>query len=305
MVAGFDEGLRATPTIAGGRVFTIGAKRRLSCWNLSDGTAIWGVDTQKECGSPKGFFGRACSPLVESNIVMLNVGGRGGAGIVAFDVAIGSRRWQATDDAASCASPVAASIRGQRVILSLTREALVALQPANGHVLFRHRFRRTPNASVNAATPLVVEDLIFISASYGASARLLRFTDKDPEVVWSGDDSLSCHYATSLEHRGYLYAWHGRQEQGCELRCVELRTGKVRWSESGLKAGSVTLAGEELLLLTEQGLLLRAPATPDGFTPTAQGQALLFEARAFPALADGSFYARSKDRLWCLDLARP
>ena len=67
----------------------------------------------------------------------------------------------------------------------------------------------------------------------------------------------------------------------------------------------MTLAGEELLLLTEQGLLLRAPATPDGFKPTAQVQALPFEARAFPALADGRLYARSKDRLWCLDLAKP
>ena len=86
---------------------------------------------------------------------------------------------------------------------------------------------------------------------------------------------------------------------------MELRTGKVRWSESGLKAGSVTLAGEELLLLTEQGLLLRARATPDGFKPTAQVQALPFEARAFPALTDGRLYARSKDRLWCLDLAKP
>jgi outer membrane protein assembly factor BamB len=242
---------------------------------------------------------------VESNLVILNVGGRGGAGIVAFDAATGSRHWQATDDEASYASPVAASIRGQRVILSLTREALVALKPTDGQVLFRHRFRPAPHASVSAAMPLVVEDLIFISASYGAGARLLRFTEKDPEVVWSGDDSLSCHYATSVEHRGYLYGWHGRQEQGCELRCVELRTGKVHWSESGLKAGSVTLAGEELLLLTEQGLLLRVPATPDGFKPTAQVQALPFEARAFPALADGRLYARSKDRLWCLDLAKP
>lgn len=188
-------------------------RSRDSGWSLADVMAVWGVDAQKEFGSSKGVFGRACSPLVESNLVILKVGGHGGAGIVAFDAATGSRRWQATDDAASYASPVAANIRGQRVILPLTREALVALTPTDGQVLFRHRFRPAPSASVSAATPLVVEDLIFISASYGAGARLLRFTDKDPEVVWSGDDSLSCHYATSVEHRGYLYGWHGRQEQ--------------------------------------------------------------------------------------------
>jgi hypothetical protein len=132
----------------------------------------------------------------------------------------------------------------------------------------------------------------------------VRFRENGPEVIWSGDESLSNHYATSVQHRSFLYGWHGRQEQGCELRCVELQTSKVRWKEPGLKAGSVTLAGEELLVLTEKGELLRGPATPDGFKSTARVQALPFEARAFPALADGLLFARSKDRLFCLDLAK-
>jgi len=232
------------------------------------------------------------------------VGGRHGAGIVAFDCATGAKRWRATDDEVSYASPVAATIHGRRIVLSLTREALVALTPADGHVIFRHPWRPRPDASVSAATPLVVGDLIFISACYGAGASLLRFKDSGPEVIWSGDESLSNHYATSVQHRGFLYGWHGRQEQGCELRCVDLQSGKVRWKEPGLKAGSVTLAGEELLVLTENGLLLRAPATPEGFKPTARVQALPFDVRAFPALADGRLFARSKDRLVCLDLSK-
>lgn len=301
---GFDDGPRATPTAAEGRVFTFGAEGRLAGWKLADGVALWSVDTAKQFGSAKGFFGRACSPLVERNLVILNVGGRSGAGIVAFDAASGAKRWQATDDEASYSSPVAVTIQGRRVVLSLTREALVALNPADGQVLFRYPWRPKFNASVSAATPLVVGDQVFISASYGTGASLLRFKDSGPEVIWSGDDSLSSHYATSVVHRGYLYGWHGRQEQGCELRCVELQTGKVRWQESGLRAGSVTLAGEELLVLTEKGLLLRAPATPDGFKPTARVQALPFEVRAFPALADGLLFARSKDRLFCLDLTK-
>jgi hypothetical protein len=146
--------------------------------------------------------------------------------------------------------------------------------------------------------------LIFISACYGAGASLFQYKDGHPEVIWSGDDSLSNHYATSVAQGGFLYGWHGRQEQGCELRCVELRSGKVRWTEAGLKAGSVTLAGDELLVLTEKGLLLRAPATPNGFKPTARVQALPFEVRAFPALADGLLFARSKDRMFCFDLGR-
>src|ERR1019366_6410748 len=93
-----------------------------------------------------------------------------GAGIVAFDCGSGRIRWKATDDPASYASPVMALIQGSRAVLSLTREALVALDPSAGRVLFRHPWRPSLSASVSAATPLVIGDLTFISACYGAGA---------------------------------------------------------------------------------------------------------------------------------------
>jgi outer membrane protein assembly factor BamB len=301
---GFDEGPRATPTIAENRVFTFGAEGRLSCWKLETGEALWSVDAPKEFGSRKGFFGRAASPLVDDGRVIFMPGGPGGAGVVALDAATGKVRWKATSDEASYASPTVATVNGKRIVFALTREALVALQPADGRVIFRHPWRPRESASVSAATPLVVENMVFLSACYGAGAGLFRFQENGPEEIWSGDDSLSNHYATSVHHKGFLYGWHGRQEQGCELRCVELNTGKVRWSETGLKAGSVMLAGDELLLLTERGLLLRAPATPEGLKPSARAQVLPADVRAFPALADGYLFARSKNRLVCLDLRK-
>lgn len=300
---GFDEGPRATPAISDGRVFTFGAEGKLSCWNFANGEPVWSMDTVKEFGAGKGFFGRVCSPLVESNLVILTLGGRDSAGIVAFDTSSGKVRWKATKDEASYASPIAATIHGHKFVLALTREALVALQPMDGRLVFRYPWRPAMNASVSAASPLVVGDQIFISASYGAEARLLRFKESGPEVIWSDEEALSNHYATSVHHQGFLYGWHGRQEQGCELRCVEWKTGKVRWKESGLKAGTVTLAGDELLVLTERGELIRAPASPLGFKPTARVQALPSEVRASPALADGFMFARSKNSLVCLDLA--
>jgi hypothetical protein len=155
---------------------------------------------------------------------------------------------------------------------------------------------------VSAAVPLVVGDLIFLSASYSLGATVLRYEAKGPEKLWASDDALSNHYATSVEHQGYLFGFHGRQEEGCELRCVELKTGKVRWSEEGLKAGTVMIAGDQLLVLTERGELIRAPATAAGFKPTARAQILPFDVRAHPALADGLFYARNKNQLVCVDL---
>ncbi len=299
---GFEEGPRATPAIADGRVFTFGANGDFIAWDLATGTKLWSIDTRAQFKTGKGFFGIACSPLVEGNAVILNIGGKDGAGIVAFDAASGKVLWQATDEEASYASPVAATLGGKRRLLVITREALVALEAADGKVVFRHAWRPPMNASVSAATPLVIGDLIFISASYGTGASLLRFKEGVPEIIWSRDEVLSAHYATAVQHGGFLYGFDGRQEQGCELRCVELRTGKVQWSESGLKAGTVTLANDQLLVLTERGELIQAPANPAGFKPGQRAQILPFVVRAHPALSDGFLYARSKDKLVCVDL---
>ena len=153
---GFDEGPRATPTIADGHAFTLGAEGMLSCWDLANGRSVWQVDTKKEFTAAKGFFGMACSPLVEGNAVILNIGGERGAGIVAFDVSSGKVLWKATDDEASYASPVAATFHGKPQVLVFTRAGLVSLDPMSGKVRFRFPWRSRMNASVNAATPLIV-----------------------------------------------------------------------------------------------------------------------------------------------------
>lgn len=299
---GFDEGPRGTPAVAKGKVFTYGADGMLQAWNVDDGHKLWSVDAKATLGARKGFFGRVCSPLVEGDLVVVNIGGRDGAGLVAFDVATGKVRWKVTDDEASYASPVAATVAGRRRIYAITREALVGINPTNGTLAFRLDWRPPMHASVSAATPLVIDDSIFLSASYGTGATLLRVRDDKPEKLWSADEALSNHYATSVHHDGFLYGFDGRQEQGCDLRCVELKTGKVRWSEGGLRAGTVTLVGRQLLVLTEQGELIRATASPDGFKAIGRAQILPLGVRAHPAVASGRIYARSKDRFVCVEL---
>lgn len=302
---GFDEGPRATPTISNGRVYTLGAEGMLNCWNLETGKNVWRVDTKSDFTAGKGFFGIACSPLVEGTAVILNVGGEHGAGICAFDTASGKLLWKATNDQASYSSPVAVTLQGKRQVLVFTRAGLVSLDPASGKIFFRFPWRSRENASVNAATPLVIDDQIFLSASYNTGAVLLRVGDAGPQKIWSGDNILSNHYATSAYHDGFLYGFDGRQETGPSFRCVELKTGKVRWSEENFGAGTLMIAGDRLLILTEKGQLIAAPATPDGFKPTDRAQILPFDSRAYPALADGLYYARGKSTLVCVDLRRP
>ena len=301
---GFDEGPRATPTIDGPRVFTMGANGELNCWSFASGTNLWSVDIRKQFGSGKGFFGIACSPLIEGKALIVNVGGNGGSGIVAFEKTSGKILWKATEQGASYASPVAASADGQRLVLVLARSALVALQPDSGKVFWEFPFRPRIEASVSAATPLVIGDNVFISASYGAGAAMLRLRAEKPEVIWSGDDILSNHYATSVYHGGFLYGFDGRQEQRCNLRCVDAKTGAVRWSEDHFGAGTLLVAGDKLLILSERGELILARATAEKFSPLARAQILGSDCRAYPALANGRFYGRDKAMLVCVDLRR-
>jgi outer membrane protein assembly factor BamB len=252
---------------------------------------------------PKGFIGAAGSPLVEDGRVLANVGGPK-AGVVAFDARTGKVVWTATDDQASYSSGVAATMAGRRYAIFLTRNELLGLDPATGAVAFQRPWRARMAASVNVAAPLVVGDLIFVSAEYGPGAAVLRLDGSKLVDVWTSDETLSNHYATSVYRDGYLYGYHGRQEYGPSLRAVEMKTGKVQWSEERFRAGTVTLSGERLLVMREAGEMILAEASPKAFHPLARAQVLKGTVRAYPALADGFVYVRNDDTLLCLDLRR-
>ena len=298
---GFDEGPRSAPVVVDDRVFTFGAQGQLHAVSLEDGEPLWSVDTQARFRFRKGFFGAAGSPLVEGGRVIANIGGID-AGIVAFDVETGTELWTATGDEASYSSPVGATFGGVRHAVFFTRTGLVGLEAASGRVRFERRWRSRLGASVNAATPLVIDDLIFISSSYGTGAALFRVDEGELLDVWSSGDALTNHYATSVHHEGYLYGFHGRQEYTQSFRAVELATGEVQWNVDGFGAGTVTLAGDKLVIVREGGELLLAEASPRALTPVASAQILSAVIRAYPALANGQLYVRNQTTLVRLDL---
>jgi outer membrane protein assembly factor BamB len=300
---GKGDGPRATPLVAGGRVFTLGAEGRLHCLALDTGAKVWARDLQEDYHFPKGFFGLATSPLLVGERLLVNVGGRE-AGIVAFAAGSGKELWRATSDEASYSSPVAATIAGRLQVFFLTREGLVSVDPASGHVFFRTPWRSRFRASVNAATPLVMNDLVFVSASYNTGALLVRVGKEKAEEVWQSDEVLSNHYNTSIHSEGYLYGCDGRQEEGARLRCVELQTGKVKWTQEGFGCGSAILADGKLIVLAEDGDLVMVVPSPKGYEEKARAKLLNRPCRAPLALANGFLYARDERQLICLDLRK-
>jgi outer membrane protein assembly factor BamB len=305
---GFDEGPRAVPVVANGRIYTFGAEGQLHAIDAATGKAIWNVDTMRRFGVRKGFFGAAGSPLVEDGRVIANIGGMDGAkgaGIVAFNADTGAVLWTATDHQASYSSAVGATFGGKRHAVFFTRGGLVGLDPATGAILFQRPWRSRSASSVNAATPLIIGDVIFASATYETGALALRVNGSALTELWSSDEVMSNHYATAVYSGGYLYGYHGRQEFNPSFRAVDLNTGAVKWSVDKYRAGSVTLAGDKLLIARETGELVLAAASPEAFRPLAKAQVLRGTLRALPAIDNGFVYLRNENTLVCLDLRKP
>jgi outer membrane protein assembly factor BamB len=300
---GKGDGPRSTPVIAGNHVYTLGAEGQLHCLELKTGKKIWVRSLKTEYQAPKGFFGVGTSPLVEGNLVLVNVGSKE-AGIVAFDKDTGREVWRATNHAASYSSPVAATLDGVRTIIFFTREGIVLLDPQTGTIRYSKRWRSRMNASVNAATPVVVDDYVFVSASYNTGAILLRVRKDGVEEIWHNDESMSNHYNTCIQHAGYLYGFDGRQEEGARLRCVELKTGKVRWTADRFGCGSMVLAEGNLIILTEEGDLVLAEATPDSYKEKARATVLTKPCRSEIALTNGRLFARDGKKLVCWNLKK-
>ncbi len=298
----FDNGPRATPTIADGRVFTLGANGDLTALELATGKKLWTRNILEDYKVPKGFFGVACSPIVIDKKLLVNVGGKG-AGVVAFNVTDGKELWKATDDGASYSSPTSAEIDGKPAAVFLTRYGLRVFDPANGKVLYELAWRPRINESVQGATPLVWKGEIFLSVSYSTGGVLVKTKKGELTEIWSNDKSLSCQYNSPVRVGDYLYGVHGRADVGtAQLRCVEWKTGAVKWSQDKFGVSSLIAVDGGLLALTESGELVRFDASPDGYKERARAAILTKPTRAAPALSDGKLFARDGKQLVCVSL---
>jgi len=298
----FDNGPRSTPCVNDGKVFTLGANGDLNAWELETGKLLWGRNIREEYKAVKGYFGVAPSPLIVGGKLVLNVGGKG-AGVVALDPATGKELWKATDDLASYSSPTAAEIDGKVAAVFLTRFGLRVFEAATGKLMYEFEFKPRINESVQAATPLVWKDEIFLTASYATGAALVRVKGGELTEVWMNDKSLSSQYNTPVRVGDYLYGVHGRADVGtAQLRCIEWKTGAVKWSEEKFGVASLIAVDGGLVSLNEAGILVRFDASPDGYKERARAKILEKPTRATAVLANGLLFARDGTKLVCVNL---
>jgi outer membrane protein assembly factor BamB len=246
--------------------------------------------------------------------------------------------WSKAWKQASYASPVAATIHGKRHVFCLMRQGLVSLDPKTGAVNFSRWFQAPVNESVNAMNPVVSGDLVFFSAAYyrvGCVALRVKPDGKSFDEVWRSPvgalerhpvtgvpipPTLELHWMTPVLHEGHLYAFSGRNEPDAIYRCVELATGKLKWTrgERWIKdaatkqphvfgRGSLILADGKLIGLGEGGLLGLFKPNPADCEEIVRWQVpeLHYPCWTAPVLADKRLFLRSEDWLVCLDFAKP
>ncbi len=333
---GFSGGPRCQPISDGERVYTYGAEGKIHCLKLTTGQVLWKRDVLKEFKITQNFFGIGATPLLEGNLIIVNVGAENSS-VAGLDKLTGKTVWGVGKEwTAGYASPIPATVNGKRRVFVFTGGAsspstggLICLDPVEGKEIFRFPWRARRRESVNASSPVVIGNQVYISECYGPGGALLEVKpDGTFREVWS-NQTLNTHFMTAIHKNGYLYGISGHGPQNAPLVCIELKTGKEMWraepdwedtfkTEAGerkyrLSAGlaSLILVDGECLMLTEYGRLVWLDLNPTGYKET--DTVPLFLARetwSMPALSRGLLYVsqnnRAEDgkpaRLLCYDL---
>jgi outer membrane protein assembly factor BamB len=304
----FGNGPRATPAVDGDRIVTFGITGVLCCFEAATGKLLWQVDTVQKFQAPRLVFGASCSPLVEGNKVLVNVGAKG-ASIVAFDKDSGEVLWKSLNDRASYSSPIAFGARKNRQVVFLTGQNLVSLAPADGRVLWK--FPLVDLLLESSSTPVRAGEILLASSiTYGSVA--LRLATKEgkvmPEKVWK-NDALTCYFSTPVPvGDDYIFLVTGTKPPALKseatLHCVEAKTGKDLWQRPkiGQYHASLLRTGDnKLLLLDDAGQLALLDPNPKEYRGLARSQ-ISGPTWAHPALSDGRLFVRDDKELICIQL---
>lgn len=319
---GYPDGPRASVTINDSRAYSLGTMGQMFCFDSEKGKVLWSKDLKSEYEIRMPIWGIAAAPLIEDNLVIVHIGGKDNACLVAFDKVTGREQWRALDDPASYSAPIVIKQAGKRVLVCWTGKGVVGLNPLTGELYWRHPF--TPSRMIlNIATPVLHNDLLFVSGFYDGSLLLKLNSEKlAVEKVWRrkganerNTDSLHCCISTPVLQGDYIY---GVDSYG-ELRCLELQSGNRIWEnlEAVPRArwSNIHMVRHEgnIWMFNERGELIISKLSPEGFIEISRTK--LIEPTegqlgqrggvcwSHPAFAYKHVYARNDEELLCANLA--
>jgi outer membrane protein assembly factor BamB len=300
------HGSRTTPTIDEGRVFLMSGAGEVVACDAASGKQLWKVDTVAKFGAKQLRWDITESLLVDGPRLICTPGGKEAA-VVALDKKTGATVWtsNAPDDASGYCSPILLEREGRRVLVTMTARWAIGLDADQGKLLWQHPF---PNKyGVNAVTPVVEGNLLFITASssYDSQGVMLELSPDGSSVtqLWQNPQVGSKHHGVILKD-GYLYAvGDGRHRK---LHCLEARSGKLLWQSPSLGRATTMYADGMLYIYSEKGSLTLAEASSSGYKASGQLEVTAGSGEhwAYPIIANGRLYVRHGEVLLAYRISR-
>jgi outer membrane protein assembly factor BamB len=317
----YAAGPRVTPAVADGKVHTLGAEGHLLCLDAASGRVIWSRHFQKEFGVKTPVWGFAGHPLIDGRKLICLAGGEGSV-VVAYDKDTGVELWRALSaKEPGYAPPVIYEFGGRRQLILWHPEAVNALDPETGRLLWTFPLVPTVRSGMSIAMPLKAGDRLFLTSFYNGSL-LLRVSATNAAEVWRSQkvseretDGLHSVMATPLIESGHIYSpcSYG------QFRCLKLDTGGRLWETFAPTSGKsarwgnafVIKHGARAMLFSEQGDLIFAKLSPEKYEEISRARLLEPDNRdpgrpvvwSHPAFANRCVYARNDHEIVCVSLA--
>ncbi len=292
-----EGGPCATPTVDGDRVYTVGREGQFYCLNAADGKPVWSMALQEKFGMDLPAWGFTCSPVISGDVLFIEAGRT-----AALNKKTGEVIWQTALYPAGYGSPCLFTAGDELRVAVLNNFGPMIVRADNGQEIARQPW--DTQYKTNAATPVVADGKVFISSGYNKGCALFDMAGDKLELVYA-NKHMRNHFNNCVLLRGHLYGIDGNSDRSrnCKVVCMEFATGKVKWEHRGLGCGSLLIADGKLIILSDDGQLVTAEATPEAFRQIDSAQVLTGKCWTVPVLSHGRIYCRNTPGdLVCVDV---
>jgi len=285
---------RATPVIESGKVFTVSRLGVANCLDEKTGKPVWTKNVVEEFHGRIPGWQMACSPLIDRDKVIVCPGG-GSAAVAALNKNTGATVWKGGgSDAPGYATPVVATIGGKRQYVVFTSKHLVGVDSDSGALLWQVNWET--QYDVNAATPIVIGNKVFISSNYGHGCAMVTVTGSNASIDWQNQE-LQCHFNSPILYNGHIYAISN------DLACIDPQTGKSLWRHPGFEKGGLVMADGLIIAVNgSAGDVVLAEAKTSAYRELGRFKPLGSQSWTAPIIANGKLILRNKNSLAAYDL---
>jgi outer membrane protein assembly factor BamB len=297
------NGPYSTPLLAGDRVFTTGVAGRLQCRDKKTGKLVWTQQLWDDHQGSRMMYGYASSPIAFRDMVIVPVGGRGRA-VMAFHQADGKVAWARNDFGNVYSSPILIDLGGLEQLVVLMDGALIAVNPHNGDLQWQTPFKA--EYSIAVTTPVFGSDnLLFVSSEYNGGAKAIELKRTGLQTtateLWSSN-RLRLHHGNAIRIGDTLYFSSGGKGSQAILSAVDARSGAIHWQQRSIEKATFVWADQKLITLDQDGNLMIAYPSPQGFKIAAKAPMMSRLSWTPPVLVGTRLYLRDRASLMAVEL---